>query len=872
MDRKEDDSSAETITREPLPRAPLAEESGAEATLDSGERRAALVAERSEIPLGGIEVPRVNDLPAQPLSFEARYSLARELARGGMGRVSSGVDRAIGREVAIKEMLQTHSERAQARFVRESLMTARLQHPSIIPVYDVGRRASGEPFIIMRLVHGKPLSELVAQAASLAERLRLLPAVLAAIDAIAYAHQHQIIHRDLKPANILVGEFGETVVIDWGLAKDLREAEAAPLPGVAGMDSGELTLDGSVLGTPTHMAPEQARGLAVDKRSDVYALGAVLYHLLAGRAPFAGSSSAEVVRKVIDAAPQPLEQSAPGLAPDLLTIVRTAMAREPAQRFPDAAALAGELRRFQSGQLVAAHRYSTRELVGRWVRKHRVALTVSALALIVLGVVGAISVRDVIRERDRANREAESSRRVADFLSGMFKVVDPNQSRGSTVTAREVLDRASKQIGEELSKEPAVQAHLMAVMGGVYTDLGLLPQAEDLLRRSVDIYGRVSGAQSDQALGPESDLGTVFYRQGKYAEAEKLWREVLAERRRTVGDDSPKTINVAANLANVLDDTGRSAEAEQLMKDGIARRARLFGPDDPDLLELQSNLVSVYAHQGLDEQALAQGREVLARQQRLLGPDHPATLGTAQTLALMTQELGLYAEAEALDRQTLEGQRRVLGPEHPDTLSSQGELAELALDQGRYAEAEKGLREVLAVAARVDGPDHQDVLSFRASLAAALAAQGKLTEAEAIARDALEHRARAFGAEGLIYSSMQANLAEILEREGRFREAEELELQVLERRRAAGPDRHGTAVALRELAGCVLAQGQVERSLGYLREAVQHGLRPRELRELAGERELQKLAGDPRFTALLSEARARADQLEAARTPDAGRP
>ncbi len=723
MDRKEDDSSAETITREPL-------RPGASAASAPAAPRAPDPRDGEETLSGnGPVAPRVNDLPAQPLSFDARYALAQELARGGMGRVSAGVDRAIGREVAIKEMLQTHSERAVARFVRESLMTARLQHPSIIPVYDVGRRASGEPFIVMRLVHGKPLGELVAQAASLAGAAAPPAPALAAVDAIAYAHQHQIIHRDLKPANILVGEFGETVVIDWGLAKDLREAHEEPLPGVAGMDSGELTLDGSVLGTPTHMAPEQARGLPVDKRSDVYALGAVLYHLLAGHAPFAGSSSAEVVRKVIDAAPEPLEQSAPGLAPDLLTIVRTAMARDPAQRFPDAAALAGELRRFQSGQLVAAHRYSTRELVGRWVRKHRVALTVSALALIVLGVVGAISVRDVIRERDRANREAESSRRVADFLSGMFKVVDPNESRGSTVTAREVLDRASKQIGEELSNEPAVQARLMGVMGDVYTDLGLLPQAEELLRRAVEVYTRVSGPQSDQVLGPKSDLGTVFYRQGKYAEAEKLWREVLVERRRTVGDDSPKTINVAANLANVLDDTGRSAEAELLMKDGIARRARLFGPDDPELLRAAGQpglrLCAPGARRagagagarGAGQAAAAAGPRPSGRAELYPDPDaHDAGDGPVRR----------GGGARSPDAGGAAARAR---PERPDTLSSQGVLAELALNQGRYAEAEKGLREVLEVAARVDGPSTRTCFVLRLARGGAGGA-GKLAEAD----------------------------------------------------------------------------------------------------------------------------------------------
>ena len=253
-----------------------------------------------------------------------------------------------------------------------------------MPVYEAGRWPTGEPFFAMKLVSGRPLDRVIAEARTLDDRLALLPRIAAAADAIAYAHSQRVIHRDLKPANVLIGDFGETVVIDWGLAKDLdagdgpdsqrRPAPARPSrPSVEPARSGKrgphstgsstLTVAGAVMGTPAYMAPEQARGEPVDQRADVFALGAMLYHLLAGVPPYNARTATDVIAAAALGKVVPLderERRAPG---ELVAIVERAMAQVPGDRYANAGELAEELRRFLTGQLVSAHRYTALQRV-----------------------------------------------------------------------------------------------------------------------------------------------------------------------------------------------------------------------------------------------------------------------------------------------------------------------------------------------------------------------------------------------------------------------------------------------------------------------------------------------------------------------------
>ncbi|HEY0253831.1 MAG TPA: serine/threonine-protein kinase, partial [Kofleriaceae bacterium] len=336
----------------------------------------------------------------------ARYEVGAEIARGGMGRVVEAMDTLLGRTVAVKEAL-VESDEALRRFRREIYITARLEHPSIVPVHDAGTLPDGSMYYVMRKVTGRPLTELIAGAESLEQRLQLLPHVVAAAQALGHAHHRGVIHRDIKPSNILVGELGETVVIDWGLAKVIGEPDdgpEAPVPVDAGASL--RTRFGVVFGTPGFMAPEQARGEKVDARSDVYALGATLYYTFTRQPPHARASETEMMVAVASAPAQPIGEVVVGLPRELSTIVDKCLAYDDRARYADAAELAADLQRFVSGQLVASHEYSRRERLARFVRKNKLAVGVATIALLTLAIGGAIAVRGIVSARDRADQQA----------------------------------------------------------------------------------------------------------------------------------------------------------------------------------------------------------------------------------------------------------------------------------------------------------------------------------------------------------------------------------------------------------------------------------------------------------------------------------
>lgn len=389
-----------------------------------------------------------------------RYRLGAELGRGGMGRVVEAFDLQLGRTVALKEVLPRGGPGVVRRFAREVQLTARLEHPSIIPLYDSGTTADGRPFYVMRRVSGRPLDELMAQATGLGARLTLLPAVLAAIDAVAHAHRRGVIHRDLKPANILVGELGEVVVIDWGLAKVIGEDDDAPGTVIAQASDSLRTQIGSVFGTPGFMAPEQARGEELDPRGDVYALGATLYQLLAGAPPHSGTSATEVIEKTGTREVTPVDVIAPGAPPELVAIVSKALAFDQAGRYPDAGALGEDVRRFLDGQLVAAHRYTRRQRVWRFARRQRAPLSVAALAMVSVAVLAWVGVHRIVLERDVANaarRAAAAGRAEAE------QARDELQRRADQLVvmqARALLDKNPTHAAAVLKELPDTSARV----------------------------------------------------------------------------------------------------------------------------------------------------------------------------------------------------------------------------------------------------------------------------------------------------------------------------------------------------------------------------------------------------------------------------
>ncbi|MEO7035960.1 MAG: serine/threonine-protein kinase [Polyangiaceae bacterium] len=339
-----------------------------------------------------------------------------ELGRGAIGRVYVAEDRHLRRQVAVKELLEAAHEDAGgsralqtvARFLREARVTGALEHPNIVPVYELGRRADGTLYYTMRIVPGRTLAQAVADCQGLDERLALVNHFSGLCQAIAFAHSKGVVHRDIKPDNVMIGEFGETVVLDWGMAK-LSADDTEPLSKqTSGLklevtDLG-LTLEGSVCGTPLYMSPEQASGRTaeVDKRSDVWALGVVLYTLLSGQPPFSGKSLLQIIAKVNAGQYTPLREHDPQIPAELAAIVQRALHTNRARRYPSARELARDVQAYQAGMRVAAYEYSSLELLRRFVTRHRPAVTAFAVALLVVLVLGFTSYRRVVAARDRA--------------------------------------------------------------------------------------------------------------------------------------------------------------------------------------------------------------------------------------------------------------------------------------------------------------------------------------------------------------------------------------------------------------------------------------------------------------------------------------
>ena len=458
------DSGALTPARRDLVRtiaaeALAAQDGSADRVLDSLDGARALSRTLgSERPAGAPARPP----PAEGTEFVpdervGQYARLDELGRGGQSIVWRALDRFVGREVALKELTSPGGgdspgspAAAQARFLREARLTAQLDHPGIPPVHELARRADGTLYSAQKLVRGRTLKAALAQCRTLRQRLELLPHLVNAAQAVAYAHGQSVIHRDLKPSNVIVGPYGETAVVDWGLAK--RRGEPEPRRAKTSPDSGpELTQEGVALGTPSYMSPEQARGDldAIDERSDVFSLGAMLYELLTGRSPFQGADNAQVMEAVLRARPVPVRTLCPEAPPELAAIAQRALRGAPAERYPDAGAFAKELQAHMAGARVAAYAYSPLELARKFVKRNpalSAAIATSFLILIAAGVAVLVELRqarvqlaDTLVQRARRAEDVSDWARAAAYYAASRVQNDSMAARWGIALARERL-------------------------------------------------------------------------------------------------------------------------------------------------------------------------------------------------------------------------------------------------------------------------------------------------------------------------------------------------------------------------------------------------------------------------------------------------
>jgi eukaryotic-like serine/threonine-protein kinase len=809
------------------------------------------------------------------------YRLVQMLGVGGMGEVWRAEQTApFHRTVALKLIKVGMDTRAVvARFESERQALALMEHPNIAKVFDAGATPEGRPFFVMEYVPGLPITTYCDKhCLTIKERLALFTQVC---EGVQHAHQKAIIHRDLKPSNVLVGELDQKPVpkiIDFGLAK-----ATGPRLSQATM----YTEVGGIVGTPDYMSPEQADSTErnIDTRTDVYSLGVILYELLVGALPFSsremrGEGTPAMLHKIRAQEPmlpstkfKSLDESSKDSAakrreqpqalrrhlrgePDWITM--KALEKDRTRRYGSPSELAADINRYVKNEPVLAGPPSTSYRAGKFVRRHRFGVGVAvAVALLLIGFATtmALQARRIAKERDRANREAAASKRVADFMTRMFKVSDPSEARGNAVTAREILDKASKEIETGLANDPELQARLLYVMGDTYEGLGLFSGAESLLARSLDVRRRVLGPQNPDTLASMNDLGEAIWRQARYPEAEKLVHEALDGRHRTLGPNHPATLASMNNLGLLLTQENRYAEAEKLFRQLLDTQRRTVGPSDDATLNAEVALANVLANEGRGPEAEKLYQDAADGWRRLYGVEHPSTLRALADLAICLDVDGHYAEAEKLHREAIEIKNRVLGPEHPHTLLSRSSLGLTLFHEGRYAEAEKMDRETLEAERRVFGPEHPETLSTLSYVADTLVREHRYSDAEKLRVEVLTVRRRVLGPEDPDTLLATGSLGITLTYEKEFAKAENLfqeALQVAQRSSDKGP----LAAAWYSFACGAAVAGYRDRALEYLGKAADNG--SQDVANMANDEDLKSLRRDPRFTALIAQAKTRA--------------
>ena len=741
------------------------------------------------------------------------YRVLSVIGRGGMGLVylAERADGKFQQRVAIK-VLQSGFDLQSVgdRIGQECRILASLEHPNIARVLDADFTQGVLPYFVMEYVDGQPMDRYCKERKlSVRDRLLLL---LPVCDAVHLAHQKLIVHRDLKPDNILVTAQGVPKLLDFGIAKVLSE-----LPG---MPAETMT---RVL-TPEYASPEQARGEPVTTATDVYSLGGVLYRLLTGVAPhqFGDRSPIAIVQAISEEEVRKPSEIRHELSGDVDSILLKALHSDPQRRYRSVDQFAGDIQRLLEGKPVLARPDTIWYRSGKYVRRHVLALSAGAAVVVLLGVFAVlqgIQLRQTREERDRANR-------ITGFMTTMFKVSDPSEARGNSVTAREILDKASSGIESGLAKDPAAQAQMMHVMGVVYYGLGLFHQADTLMRRAVDIRKRVLGPENPDTLQSMNELVFILGMEDRYAEQEKLARQVLDARRRVLGPQHQDTLASTLRLSACLNQEGHYDESAKLAREVFETRRRVLGPTHPDTLNAMQYLSRSLEDAGQYSEAEQMGKELLDLRRGAQGPNFPATVLAASNLGWMFYREGRYDAADTFLREAVETGLHVYGPEHPTELGMTARLASNLAAQGRDEEAVKLERGTLEVYRRVAGPGSYGVLVTEQNLASTLEDEGQYQEAEKLFRSMVETGSRSLAPEHPEVLRSMGALGRTLAKQGRLKEGEKLLRETLDKQRRVGGLQHPNTLQMETYLSEVLnLEGQYAQAETAARKTLEVQLR-----------------------------------------------
>jgi len=600
---------------------------------------------------------KVHDLLGTRVSH---YRIIDFLDEGGMGELFIGFDEKLKRKVALKSIRAEHKLIAEAktRFLREARVLSKLAHPNICQIYDYVEGEAAD-FLVLELISGQKLSEMMKKGMDYRQKLKIAEQLAGVLVA---AHEKSIIHRDLKPDNVMITEGGGIKVLDFGLSRAPQEeltlrlavntaggwgaGRTSELGAGKAADPNKLTEIGMVMGTIQYMSPEQARGEDATTAGDLYSFGLILQELFTGKPAYDNALS---FRDLLKKATAGETLAVEGIDSSLAALIGRLKSPAPAAR-PTA--------------IDAAERLA-------WIRNkpaRRRKKFLFAASLAVLAIFSAAMTLQTLRAgraEKAAQRESGIAKQVSDFLLGLFKVSDPSEARGNSITAREILDKGAEKIETELKDQPLVQARMMDTMGNVYISLGLFKKAEPLLEKALAARESfLSSDHPDVATGL-NNLALLYKNQGRYESAEPLYRRALAIREKALRSDHPDLATSLNNLASLFQHQGNYAAAEPLYRRALAIREKFFGPDHPDVAELLNNLAMLHLAQSKFAKAEPLFKRALAIWEKALGPDHPDLAISLNNLAALYYKQGKLAAAAPIFLRSLTIKEKALGPTIP---------------------------------------------------------------------------------------------------------------------------------------------------------------------------------------------------------------